>query len=71
MLLYGKIVTVDDDRPEAQALAAKDGVILAVGSDAEIEPYIGDDTRVLDIEGMNRNFDQNTVRVGARLRARE
>ncbi len=52
VLLHGKIVTVDDDMPEAQALAAKDGVILALGSDADIEPYIGDDTRVLDIEGL-------------------
>ena len=52
VLLHGKIVTVDDDRPEAQALAAKGGVILAVGSDADIEPYIGDDTRVLDLEGL-------------------
>ena len=52
VLLHGKIVTVDDDMPEAQALAAKDGVILALGSDADIEPYIGDDTRVVDIEGL-------------------
>ena len=52
VLLHGKIVTVDDEMPEAQALAAKDGVILALGSDADIEPYIGDDTRVLDIEGL-------------------
>ena len=41
VLLHGKIVTVDDDRPEAQALPAKGGVILAV-SDADIEPYISD-----------------------------
>ena len=27
-------------------------MILAVGSDADIEPYIGDDTRVLDLEGL-------------------
>lgn len=52
VLLHGKIVTVDDDLPEAQALAAKDGLILAVGSDAEIEPYVGDDTRVLDLGGL-------------------
>ncbi len=52
VLLHGKIVTVDDDMPEAQALAAKDGLILAVGSDAEIETYVGDDTRVIDLEGL-------------------
>ena len=52
VLLHGKIVTVDDDVPEAQALAVRDGLILAVGSDADIEPFIGDDTRVVDIEGL-------------------
>ncbi|GMR23351.1 MAG: amidohydrolase [Acidobacteriota bacterium] len=52
VLLHGKIVTVDDELPEAQALAVKDGLILAVGSDAEIEPYIDDDTRVFDIDGL-------------------
>lgn len=52
VLVHGKIVTVDDDVPEADALAVKDGLILAVGSDAEIDPYIGDDTRVVDIDGL-------------------
>ena len=52
VLLSGKIVTVDDDVPEAEAIAAKDGLILAVGSDADIEPYIGETTREIDIEGM-------------------
>jgi len=50
VLLHGKIVTVDAARPEAQALAAR-GEILAVGSDAEIEPYIGSQTRVIDLQG--------------------
>lgn len=52
VLVHGKIVTVDDDVPEAEALAVREGLILAVGSDADIEPYIGDDTRVVDIDGL-------------------
>jgi hypothetical protein len=52
VLRNGKIVTVDETRPEAQALAARDGLIVAVGSDEEIEPYIGDETRVIDLGGM-------------------
>ena len=52
VLRNGKIVTVDQTRPQAQALAAKDGLIVAVGSDEELEPYIGDETRVIDLGGM-------------------
>ncbi|HLE72126.1 MAG TPA: amidohydrolase [Vicinamibacteria bacterium] len=52
VLRNGKIVTVDETRPQAQALAAKDGLIVAVGSDEELEPYIGDETRVIDLGGM-------------------
>jgi hypothetical protein len=33
VLHNGKIVTVDDARPEARALAARGGVIVGVGSD--------------------------------------
>ena len=52
VLRNGKIVTVDETRPQAQALAAKNGLIVAVGSDEELEPYIGDETRVIDLGGM-------------------
>ena len=51
ILLNGKLVTVDEDRPEAQALAASGGRIVAVGTDEEIERYRGPDTRVVDLDG--------------------
>ena len=51
ILLNGKLVTVDDDRPEAQALAASGGRIVAIGTDEEIERYRGPDTRVVDLDG--------------------
>ena len=51
VLLHGKIVTVDPARPEVQALAAQGELILAVGSDVEIERYIGPSTRVIDLDG--------------------
>jgi predicted amidohydrolase YtcJ len=51
VLKNGKIVTVDPARPQAQALAAKAGRIVAVGSDAEIAPYVGQGTRVIDLAG--------------------
>lgn len=51
VLKNGKIVTVDESIPEAQALAVSGDVIVAVGSDKKIEPYIGETTRVIDLEG--------------------
>jgi len=51
VLRNGKLVTVDDARPEARALAARGGVIVAVGSDKEVAPFIGPSTRVIDLAG--------------------
>jgi len=51
VLMNGKIVTVDEAIPEAQALAARGDVIVAVGSDDEIKPYISSGTRVIDLNG--------------------
>ncbi len=52
VLINGKLVTVDDTLPEAEALAAKGEFIVAVGTNAEIEAYIGDNTEVIDLGGM-------------------
>ncbi len=51
VLRNGKLVTVDDTRPEARALAARGGVIVAVGADEEVAPFIGPATRVIDLAG--------------------
>jgi predicted amidohydrolase YtcJ len=51
VLRGGKIVTVDDGRPQAQALAVVGDTIAAVGSNQEIQPYIGASTRVIDLKG--------------------
>ncbi len=51
VLLNGKLVTLDPARPEAQALAARDGDIVAVGSDAEIRAWAGPATEVIDLGG--------------------
>ena len=50
-LLIGnaRVYTVDPARPWAQALAVRDGRIVAVGSEAEIAAWKGKDTRVLDL----------------------
>jgi predicted amidohydrolase YtcJ len=51
VLRGGKVVTVDEALPEASAVAARGGTIVAVGSDEDIEKYIGPETEVLDLEG--------------------
>jgi predicted amidohydrolase YtcJ len=51
VLRNGRIVTVDDARPEAQALAARGGVIVAVGTNDEVSKLVGPSTRVLDLAG--------------------
>jgi hypothetical protein len=51
VLRNGRVVTVDESRPEANALAVRGGRIVAVGSNEEVETYIGPETEVLDLEG--------------------
>src|SRR5688572_23390843 len=51
VLNKGKIATVDEQKPEAQALAARGDTIVAVGTNEEIAPFIGPQTRVVDLRG--------------------
>ncbi|MEJ2218578.1 MAG: amidohydrolase [Gemmatimonadota bacterium] len=51
VLQHGKIVTVDSTHPEAQALAVVGERIAAVGSDSAIAPWIGPQTKVIDLQG--------------------
>jgi predicted amidohydrolase YtcJ len=51
VVMNGKIVTVDEAKPEARALAVRGDLIAAVGTDKEIKAYIGPATKVIDLEG--------------------
>lgn len=51
VLHRGKIVTVDAAKPQVQAIAARDGRIIAVGGNDEVKPLIGPKTRVIDLAG--------------------
>lgn len=51
VLLHGTIVTVDATHPSATALAVSGDTVLAVGTDAEIQRYVGRATLVLDLHG--------------------
>src|SRR5512135_3674428 len=50
VVLHGKIYTVNARQPWAQALAIRDGKILSVGSEKEIEKYRGAATKVIDAQ---------------------
>jgi len=45
------VITVDSHDTVAQAVAVRNGVIVAVGADADVEALIGPGTRVLDLAG--------------------
>jgi predicted amidohydrolase YtcJ len=47
----GRIVTVEESQPEAQALAVSGDRIVALGSSAEMRRYVGPSTKVLDVNG--------------------
>ncbi len=47
----GRIVTVDETKPEVLAMAVRGDTIAALGTEVEIKPYIGPATRVIDLKG--------------------
>lgn len=51
VLTGGKIFTVDDDRPWAEAIAIKNGRFLYVGDEAGVTNFVTDDTRKSDLGG--------------------
>src|SRR5438477_5681096 len=51
ILIHGHIYTVDSKHPWAEALAIRDGKILAVGSDREINRVLGASTKVINAKG--------------------
>ena len=51
ILKNGKILTMNAAQPRAEALAAREDKIIAVGSASEIEPFISSQTRMIDLKG--------------------
>ena len=51
LYIRGKIITVDNDKPLVEALATKDGLILAVGATDELLILKGPLTKVIDLRG--------------------
>ena len=51
VFINGIVYTVDVANPKAQAVAVKDGLILAVGTSEAIQAYVGESTEVIDLQG--------------------
>ena len=51
VILSANIITINASHPRAQALAILHGKLIAVGSDSDIENYVGPETEVLVLEG--------------------
>ena len=51
VLRHGKIITVDRHGTIAEAVAIDGDTILHVGSSAEMQPFIGPETRVIELRG--------------------
>lgn len=51
ILHNGRITTLDETRPAAEAVAIRDGRFLAVGSDESVLPLRGPATRLVDLGG--------------------
>ncbi len=51
VLFNGKVVTLDAAAPTAEALAVRDGKIIAVGRSADIRNLAGPGTQVIDLAG--------------------
>jgi predicted amidohydrolase YtcJ len=51
LLINGRVLTMDAHNTVAQAVAVRDGKIVAVGTNAAVEPLAGASTQVIDLDG--------------------
>lgn len=49
LVIVGRVVTMDDANPTAEAIAISGGRITAVGTEAEVDAHRGPDTEVLEL----------------------
>jgi predicted amidohydrolase YtcJ len=48
VILNANVITLDSKQPKAEALALRDGKIIAVGSNKEIRRCVGNETKIID-----------------------
>lgn len=51
VLTNASILTMDENRPRAEALAIRGDRIVAIGTHADVQPWTGPGTRVADLGG--------------------
>jgi predicted amidohydrolase YtcJ len=51
VLMGGRIITMDDANPEAEAIAARGQRLVAIGTEKAVSRFIGPDTEVIDLGG--------------------
>lgn len=51
ILLNGNVLTLNETIPRAEAIAIKEDKIIALGSNIEIKKYVGDSTKIIDLDG--------------------
>src|SRR5580693_3590318 len=51
VLRNGKLITMESGNSQAQALAARGGKIVALGTNQQMQSYIGGSTKVIDLGG--------------------
>ena len=51
VLTNGNVLTVDSDKPRAEAIAIRGDRIVAVDTASAIGDYVGDETEVVDLQG--------------------
>ena len=51
VIMDARVWTGDESRPWAEAVAVRDDLIIAVGSNDDIAGYVGDETRVVSVAG--------------------
>jgi predicted amidohydrolase YtcJ len=49
--LNGTVITMNDDQPQAEAIAVKNGMIVAVGDRQTIQAWQGKNTKIFDLQG--------------------
>jgi predicted amidohydrolase YtcJ len=49
LVFFGTVLTVDEARPTAEALAVADGRIVAVGNRADVDVWVGPDTEIVEL----------------------
>lgn len=50
-IILGNIITMDENKPRAEAVAVRDGIIVAVGTEEEARAAVSESAQVMDYKG--------------------